>query len=225
MNTEQRRLAYMSADASNEEPASEGATAYELQPGMSAAQIIAIARAYWKQSAAIAFGIIVLAAIGIKLLPKTYTATATLIVNSQSNDPLAAQRLPNDDFGPYVVTQMELMTSAIVLLPVVDRLKLTSNDDFVAGFRGNDANALRDYAERALAKSLEIDTGRGGQLIYVSASGRFPNEAAAIANAVADVYMDEERGSPERPGSSNVHNATPRNWPSCAPRPRLRSRT
>jgi uncharacterized protein involved in exopolysaccharide biosynthesis len=139
-------------------------------------------------------------------LPKTYTATATLIVNSQSNDPLApTQQLPNgDNFGNYVATQMELMTAPVVLLRVVDKLKLTNDPDFVEGFRGNSDIALRDYAQRALAKHLDTDTGRGGELIYVSASARYPTEAAAIANAVADVYMDEERQRLEGPASERA---------------------
>lgn len=192
MKFEQRRLTYAPADDSHEERP-ESLETYGPQAGMSIAQIVAIARAYWRASVVVALVVIALSAVAIKLLPKTYTATATLIVNSQDNDPLAAQQLPNGNFASYVVTQMELMTAPIVLLPVIDRLKLTSDDDFTAGFRGNNQTALRDYAERALAKDLEIDTGRGGQLIYVSASGRYPTEAASIANAVADVYTDEER--------------------------------
>ncbi len=70
----------------------------------------------------IAVGDTLLMAVVIKLLPKSYTATATLIVNSQRENPLPNQQFLNDDLTNYVATQMELMTSSVVLAPVVDRL-------------------------------------------------------------------------------------------------------
>lgn len=200
---QRRRLTYAPGEAGNEEHTEEALETYGPQAVLSLPQVIAIARAYWKASVVTALAVIALTAVVIKLLPHTYTATATLMVNSQSNDPLAAQQ-QDFDFNNYVITQMELMTSPIVLLPVVDRLKLTEDEDFVSGFRGSNPIARRDYAERNLAKDLEINTGRGGQLIYVSASARYPSRAAAIANSVADVYMDEERARLEGPAGERA---------------------
>jgi succinoglycan biosynthesis transport protein ExoP len=160
--------------------------------GISLPQILSILRAYWKQSLAIALCITVLSAIGIKFLPKTYTATATLIVNSDTKDPLAGRDFPVEMLASYVATQTELMQSPVVLLPVVDRLKLTEDRSFTDGFSG-DPDALREYVERNLTISLYIETGRGGQLLYVNASAKTAAKAADIANAVADVYIEQDR--------------------------------
>jgi polysaccharide biosynthesis transport protein len=160
--------------------------------GISLPQILAILRAYWKQCLAIALCITVLSAIAIKFLPKTYTATATLIVNSDTKDPLAGRDFPVEMLASYVATQTELMQSPVVLLPVVDRLKLTEDRSFTDGFSG-DPNALREYVERNLSFSLYIETGRGGQLLYVNASAKTAAKAADIANAVADVYIEQDR--------------------------------
>lgn len=206
MAIDQRRLTYAPADSGKDDNSEDALETYGPQAVLSLPQVIAIARAYWKASVVTALVVIALTGLIIKLLPHTYTATATLISNIQSNDPLAPQ-LQNIDFNNYAVTQvtqMELMTAPIVLLPVVDRLKLTSDKNFVSGFRGNSPTALREYAEKALAKVIEIDTGRGGALIYVSASARYPNQAAAIANTVADVYMSEERSRLEGPASERA---------------------
>ena len=201
----QHRLTYSGADGGNDEPVDEVAPPYGPQAGISVAQVVTIARAYWRQSLVIALTVIVLAFFIIKLLPKTYTATATLIVNSQSNDPLAAQRTPDGLTSiDYVATQVELMSGSVVLLPVVDQLDLVKNQDFVAGFGGGSPAALREYAEKMLARQLDIETGRGGQLIYVSASARYPNDAVAIANAVADVYMNQERQRLDGPASERA---------------------
>ena len=128
--------------------------------GMSAAQIFAILLAYWKQIAIIAIAITCVGAVGIKLLPKTYTAMATLIVNSDLRDPLLAGRdFPAEMIASYVSTQIELMTSPIVLLPVVDRLKLTEDKSFTAGFSGS-ADALREFVEKSLRLFRFKSTGR-----------------------------------------------------------------
>jgi succinoglycan biosynthesis transport protein ExoP len=162
------------------------------QQGMSTAQFSAILLAYWKQIAMIAIAITFVGAVAIKLLPKTYTAMATLIVNSDLKDPLAGRDFPAEMISSYVSTQIELMTSPIVLLPVIDRLKLTEDKSFTAGFSGS-AEALREAVEKNLVLSVQVDRGIGGQLLYVSASAKSAARAAEIANAIADVYIDQDR--------------------------------
>jgi len=163
---------------------------------MSLAQIISILRFYWKYTLVIAAVVLVLAAVIIKILPRTYTATATLIVDPGKNDPLAVStNLPNDQMTMmgYVATQLELIQSPVILMRVVDRMKLTQDEYFTAGFSGNDANGLREYAEKNLAESISVTLGRGGELLYVTAAARGPVLAANMANAVADTYMEEEK--------------------------------
>lgn len=173
------------------------------QQGMSVAQIVVMLRAHWKAIAVIATSIIVLGFFAIKSLPKTYTATATLIVNSDIKDPLAGADFPAGMVANYVSTQIELLTSAIVLLPVVDRLHLTQDKNFAAGFSGN-SEALREFVEKSLAMGLQVERGTGGQLIFVSFSSKNPARAAEITNAVADVYMDQDRRRLEGPASERA---------------------
>jgi polysaccharide biosynthesis transport protein len=160
--------------------------------GMSVAQFSAILLAYWKQITLITFATIFLGAVAIKFLPKTYTAMTTLIVNSDVKDPLAGRDFPVEMITSYVSTQIELMTSPIVLLPVIDKLKLLEDKDFTAGFSGSPA-ALRESVQKSLAAEIWVDRGIGGQLLYVSASAKNAAKAADIANAVADVYIDQDR--------------------------------
>lgn len=162
------------------------------EQAMSLAQVAAMARARWKPMVITAVTIIVLGAIAIKLLPKTYTATATLIVDSDNRDPLAGRDFSVPMIADYVSTQIELITSPIVLMPVIERLKLTEDVNFTAGFSGS-SDALREFVQRNLAASLQVDRGTGGQLIYVSASGKNAARAAEIANAVIDVYIEQDR--------------------------------
>jgi polysaccharide biosynthesis transport protein len=164
--------------------------------GLSLAQVIAILRYHWKISAAIAAALIVVSAIGIKLLPKTFTAVSTLIINSDNHKDVLAAQAQGADFGTqqaYVMTQTELLLSPAILLPAVDQMHLTTVRDFAGGFPGTDPVALRDYVGKNLAKALQVTVGQGGQLVYVEAASKSPDLAANLANGVVAVYMDEER--------------------------------
>lgn len=164
-----------------------------LNPGLSLLQILSIVQSYWRQTVIIGMSITVITAVVVKLLPKTYEATATLIVDWENKDPLAGQEFPLNMLQNYVTTQTELMQSPVVLSTVVDRLQLTQNKDYAAGFGGGDANALREYVEKNLSATVDVNAGTGGQLLYVTAAAKNPVTAAQIANAVADVYLEEER--------------------------------
>jgi polysaccharide biosynthesis transport protein len=163
------------------------------QQGMSVAQFLAILMAYRKQIILITLLLATLGFVAIKYLPKTYTATVTLIVNSDVKDPLAGRDFPVEMINNYVATQIELMSSSIVLLPVVNQLGLMEDKEFTAGFSSGSTEALRDTVQKNLAGAIAVQRGTGGQLLYVSASARSADKAATIANAVADVYIEQDR--------------------------------
>jgi uncharacterized protein involved in exopolysaccharide biosynthesis len=88
-----------------------------------------------------------------------------------------------------------------VLLPVIDKLKLTTVNEYITGYRGKgDDASLRDWVMRKLQNSLDINQGaQGSLLINITASARVPFRAAAIANDIADVYMQEQKRRLEDP--------------------------
>jgi succinoglycan biosynthesis transport protein ExoP len=175
-------------------------------PGLSLAQLWAIAHAHRWQTVMIAAVIVILTAGIAKFIPKTYAATATLMVNYENNDPLAARGIQTGPVPAYISTEMELMQSSAVLLPVVDKLNLTANQNYASGYRSG-AGELRDWAKDALSKGLEVEQGRyGSQLIYVTASARDPMLAASIANGVADVYLEQQRQRVHGPASERAKN-------------------
>jgi succinoglycan biosynthesis transport protein ExoP len=159
-------------------------------PGLSLLQIFSILRAYRTPTLIIILAISALMGGIIKLMPKTFTATTTMMVNPEGNDPLAGnnQGMATPMFN-YMSTESQLMLSPEVLLPVIDKLNLTQDTYYTAGYSG-DGNTLRDWVRENLTKSLDIQLGAfGSQLIYINASARNPQLAAQIANALADVYL------------------------------------
>jgi polysaccharide biosynthesis transport protein len=178
-----------------------------LHQGMSVAQFSAILLAYWMQIALITILTAVLAAGAIKLLPKTYTATVTLIVSSDVKDPLAGRDFPAEMINNYVSTQIELMTSPIVLVPVIQQLNLMQDKSFTEGFSGS-PDALREAVQKKLAEAIKVERGTGGELLYVSASSKDAAKAAVIANTVADVYIDQDRRRLNDPAAERARRYT-----------------
>ena len=177
-----------------------------LPPGMSLAQLLTIVRAFWRHSLIITVSLIVIAAGILRLLPKTYTATAVLIVNYELSE--FGKEFPIGEVGSYMATQVEFMKSDRVLLPVIDMLHLTSDPEFTAGFSGSDPLERRVWVLKNLRENLNITQGRGSQLLYVDADARDARNAARIANTIADVYLHEERQLENDPASQRAREYT-----------------
>ena len=159
--------------------------------GISLLQVFCILRAHVRLSIAIVSGVLALTVAVLLVLPKSYSAIATLMITYQSRDPLAGEQVPLGLLGNYIATQAELITSPAILMPVVDQLNLTQNKDFTAGFRGGNAEALKDYVEKNLSKALVVNEGTGGEILYIQATSQTAAMAARLANTVTDVYLEQ----------------------------------
>ncbi|HVO45967.1 MAG TPA: hypothetical protein VMT29_06485 [Steroidobacteraceae bacterium] len=160
--------------------------------GLSITQILTILRAWWKQSAIIAVIVICVTAVVVKYMPKLYTASATLMISYEVNDPLGGKEFPLQLLASYMATQMEIMLSPEVMFGVVDDLKLTQEKEFAAGYRPTDGTSLRDWVKDQVTKGATVTQGNfGSQLIYIKASARNPVMAANIANSIANTYLKQ----------------------------------
>ena len=163
-----------------------------VHPGLSLSQTFSIIRAYWKLSTVILLLVLSLTAVIMTLLPRTYTAMVTLMVNYEVNDPLNGKELPFGQLGSYMATQMELMQTPEALLAVIDRLKLTENKDYAQGYSGG-SGTLSEWVAIKVKKNLAIYQGQqGNQLIYITYSANNPTEAATVANTLAEVYKEQD---------------------------------
>lgn len=163
-----------------------------IEPAISPWQIWSILWAYRLQSLLIAVAVILVVGAGTMALPRTYEATATLMVNFDVYDPLGGREFPIGLVGSYMATQVELARSTEVLLPVIERLELTSDEDYTEGYDGQ-PDGLPVWVADRLRKKLTVRQGLyGSQLIYVTYTASEAAEAAQVANAVADVYTEQQ---------------------------------
>lgn len=163
-----------------------------LRPGLSPAQTLGIVWAYRRLSLLIIVLVLAITALAMTLWPRTYTATAALMVNYEVNDPLNGKELPIGQVASYIATQVELMQTPELLLAVVDRLSLTRYPKYLRGYR-SDSGTLREWVATQVGKTLAVfQSQRGSQLIYVTFSAEEAVHAANVANMVAEVYKEQD---------------------------------
>ena len=171
------------------------------QAALTRSQVLAILLAHRRLSIFIALAVIVVTFVYVKMMPKSYTAQSTVMVNYETSDP--SRQVPAELFSSYMLTQMELIQSREVLLAVIDKLGLTHDPEFAPPVASGIATPT-DWAEKSLRSSLTIEQGKGIELLYVSATSKDRNKAAVIANAVVDAYQARERERVRNPGSGRA---------------------
>lgn len=125
------------------------------------------------------------------LLPKTYTASTTVVINAKGADPVTGQMLPAALMPGYMATQFDIIASRNVALKVVDKLQIAQNPTAQAKFEeATDGKGdIRDYYADQFLQGLEVKPSRESSVIEISYRGPDPGFAAALANAFADAYI------------------------------------
>ena len=125
------------------------------------------------------------------LLPKSYTGTASVLVDFKGTDPITGMTLPAQLLPGYMATQVDIITSHNVALKVVDRLKIDKVPDVIEKFneeaagRGN----IRDWLADSLLGDLEVVPSRESNVIVINFSGADPRFAAELANTFVWAYI------------------------------------
>jgi chain length determinant protein EpsF len=126
------------------------------------------------------------------LLPKEYTASATLIVDSKSKDPFTGQLLPAQMFPGYMATQVDVIRSPQVATRVVRGLKLVdapgTREQFMEATEGK--GSIEQWLGDVLLKKLDVEPSRESSIFRVSFTGTNPEFSAIIANAFAKAYIE-----------------------------------
>lgn len=125
-------------------------------------------------------------------LPKTYTATTSLVVNYKGVDPLTGLATPAQLMPGYMATQVDIITSHAVAVKVVENLGLTNSPVIKQQFEESTEGAVKieDWLADVLLKKLDVKPSRESSMIEINYKGADPQFAAAIANAFADAYQE-----------------------------------
>jgi uncharacterized protein involved in exopolysaccharide biosynthesis len=161
-------------------------------PGLTIPQIISVVWAHWRLSAVIFTVVMALSVVVIKALPRSYEATSTLMLNYQVNDPLAGKEYPLALLGSYISTQLEVIQGPDVLDPVINKLGLTRDPEFTAGYAPKNGTML-NWVREGLRQKLSLYAGnQGSQLIHVTVKSKSPDRAVLLADTIADEFVTRQ---------------------------------
>ena len=90
------------------------------------------------------------------VLPKTYKATSSLVLNYKGVDPLTGLTMPGQLLPGYMATQIDIISSKNVALRVVDQLHLADSPAVMAQFReaADGRGTIRYWLAELLLKKL-----------------------------------------------------------------------
>jgi chain length determinant protein EpsF len=159
---------------------------------MTFSQFLAILKARWI-SAVLVLLLTVGTTVGVSLLlPKNYTASAAVVLDIKSPDPVAGMVLGAMAMPSYMATQVDIIQSERVAQRVVQGLRMTENAETREKWqeategKGN----YEAWLAKLIQKKLDVKPSRESNVINISYTSPDPRAAAAIANAFVRSYMD-----------------------------------
>jgi polysaccharide biosynthesis transport protein len=126
------------------------------------------------------------------IIPKQYTASAAVVVDVKSPDPIAGLVLPGLISPGYMATQVDIITSDRVSQRVVKLLHMDESPVFRKQWqdategKGDITVWLADF----LHGKLDVRPSRESNVINIGYSSTDPVFTAAVANAFAQAYVD-----------------------------------
>ncbi len=170
---------------------------------MTPQQFLLILRARWL-IALVTLALVVGATATVSLLKdKQYSATASVVLDVKSPDPVSGMMLAGLMAPGYMATQSDIIKSDRVAKAVVTQLKLDQNPTVRAQWNAatQGRGTPSDWLAGVLQKNLSVKPSRESNVIEIEYKGTDPGFAAAMANAFAKAYIAvniELRAAPAR---------------------------
>lgn len=181
-------------------------------PTVDLREMTRILRRRWRTVALIPLVLVALAAAYLTSVDTLYTATSTVLVDPRRANVVETNQAVLSNFGTddaTIESQTLLIQSVAILQRVVDKLKLANDPEFmprpglldpIKGLFGSNSPATgSNPADTARSRSVEIlqrrmKVTRQGTtfLVDINVSSQVPEKSAAIANAIAEGYFEEQ---------------------------------
>ncbi|MDO9420394.1 MAG: chain length determinant protein EpsF [Herminiimonas sp.] len=158
---------------------------------MTLAQILRTLRARYKIVLLLLI-VTVVAAFAVSLLmPKTYKATTSLVLNNKGIDPVTGLNVPVQLTPGYLPTQVDIVKSKVVALKVIDDLKLAEVPAVKERFAKMDPSetTIQDWLSDGLRANLTVEPARDSSVLNISFKGDDAEYVAKVANAFAAAYQ------------------------------------
>ena len=169
---------------------------------MTFGQFLSILRARW-WVVALVLGLTVATTLVVSLLlPRQYTATASVVVDFKP-DPVSAFAFGGGASPAYMATQVDIVRSERVAQRVVRNLKLNDNPQVRQQWLDETGGegSIESWLGTVFQRQMDVVPSRESSVIAISYKAPDPRFAAGLANAFAQAYIDtalELRTDPAR---------------------------
>lgn len=181
-------------------------------PTVDLREMARILRRRWKTMAILPVVLLGLALAYVMSASTLYTATSTVLVDPRRANVVETNQAVLSNFGTddaTIESQALLIQSVSILQRVVDKLKLVTDPEFMpkpglldpikqlfasseVDPDSNAADAARSRAVDILQRKMKVTRQGTTFLVDISINSERPQKAAAIANAIADSYFEEQ---------------------------------
>jgi uncharacterized protein involved in exopolysaccharide biosynthesis len=150
----------------------------------------------WKLVAVAAGLFTVLALVYVALAPRTYTATASLLLDTGAPNPIddeTSRGAPADN-REVIATQADLIRSPHVAGNAAVVSGIAKDPAWIAEWRDETGGrqSYADWLRDELRSSLSVEPGRDTNVLLIQADAGDPQEAAKIANGFARASVDSQ---------------------------------
>jgi len=156
---------------------------------MTIEQFLGILRARKILALSIFFTVIVFTLVVSLLLPKQYTAEATIALDTKAADPITGMQ---GGLAPgYIATQIDIINSKNTALKVVDKLGLTNMPEAHAQFMEETGGAgdIRSWFAKSILGGLAVIPSQDSNVINLNYTAVDPQFAALLANSFVQAYI------------------------------------
>jgi protein tyrosine kinase modulator len=159
---------------------------------MTLSQLLCVLRARWRAAAGVLCVVLVLGLVLTLLQPKQYTATATVVLDVQSTDPIAGASMQALAISSYMATQADVMVSERVLSRALRNLGIDRRPDVIAAWKSatDGRGDLESWLVEQALKKIEVTSSRDSNVITLAYTAASPEECAATANAIIKAYIE-----------------------------------
>ncbi|MEM7394106.1 MAG: Wzz/FepE/Etk N-terminal domain-containing protein, partial [Verrucomicrobiota bacterium] len=124
------------------------------------------------------------------MLPKKYDSESRILVNKDFTDVEVFERQLTPGYDPFFLrTQYEIIQSRPILYQVIRDLNL--QEEWGKQLNEDNSPVSKKAAHGMLAASLSVNQSRDTSLIAIRVRREDPDEAARIANQIAEVYREQ----------------------------------
>ncbi len=159
---------------------------------MTLAQILLTLRARWR-AVGIVFAVVLGLTVAVLLLTTPqYKATASVMLDVKSADPVAGDVIPALGISSYMATQVDLLRSERVLRRALKALGADHDQGLINQWQkatGRRGDLIAWLCEQVLRR-LEVQPSRESNVITFSYAADSPEEAATVVNAITKAFIE-----------------------------------